>query len=98
MVDGVAFSREGFLSDSERWTPVLAVAIAQRLGLNLSDEHWQVINFARADFEARGKSPNVRRLSKGSGVDIRTIYALFPKAPGVMVSRIAGIPKPAGCI
>lgn len=71
---------------------------AQALGLSLSAEHWAVIEAARAEFTATGSSPNIRRLTQVAGVDTKTLYRLFPKAPGRSIARIAGIPKPAGCI
>lgn len=76
----------------------MAVQIAAAEGIALTDTHWQVLDWARAEFLDSGSSPNVRRLSKGSGVEIRAIYQLFPKAPGKAVARLAGIPKPGGCI
>ncbi len=81
------------------WTEARAEEIARALGLGgLSEAHWAVIRFAREDFAAQGRSPNVRRLAQGSGLPIKEIYTLFPKAPGVMAAQVAGIPKPVGCI
>jgi hypothetical protein len=51
--------------------------------------------FARADFEDR-VSPNIRRITQAPGVTTKDIYALFPKAPGAHIAKIAGLPKPAG--
>ena len=82
--------------------PVVAVAtqaVATQAGIGqLTEEHFTVLNFARASFIEKGKSPNVRALATGSGVGTKVIYTLFPKKPGPTIARVAGIPKPVGCI
>lgn len=64
----------------------------------MDEARWAVVRFARADFEATKTSPNIRRLTQGTNLATRDLYALFPKAPARTVAKIAGIPKPAGCI
>ena len=96
---GGLFDDEGFLRDADAWTRELAEQVATELGVApLTEAHWTLIDWARADFAATGVSPNVRRLGKGSGVGTKTIYQLFPRAPGKAIARVAGLPKPAGCI
>jgi len=97
-VDGVGFTADGFLADPGQWTPALRDRMASEAGIELSDAHRALIDFARKDWQDTGSSPNIRRLSTGSGVSTRDIYGLFKKAPGKTVARLAGIPKPAGCI
>ena len=81
------------------WTREKAVEIAKSLGIpELSDIHWQVIEFCRSDYQACGASPNIRRITLGCGVSTRDLYALFPKAPGQAAAQIAGVPKPGGCL
>lgn len=87
---------EGLVED---WTRQYAEGLAPSLGIAaLTEEHWKVLEFARQEFADTGKAPNVRRLTRGTGLETRAIYGLFPKAPGLAVSRLAGLPKPAGCI
>jgi tRNA 2-thiouridine synthesizing protein E len=96
---GGAQNAEGFLIDPDAWNRELAVEIARGLGIEqLTDRHWQVIEFARKSFMESGQSPNIRKLASGSKVSTKEIYALFQKAPGMTAARIAGIPKPVGCI
>ena len=64
----------------------------------MTDAHWVLVDAARADFEATRVSPNIRRLTQVSGVATKDVYALFPKAPGRTLAKIAGLPKPAGCL
>lgn len=98
VLDGVAFTAEGHLADPSQWTRGLAEDIAAAQGMELTPERWAVIEFARADFEQSTVSPNIRRLTQGTGLSTKDLYTLFPKAPARTIARIAGLPKPAGCI
>lgn len=98
MLDGVAFTPDGHLADVNAWNRELAVNLAAALGVTLEEAHWKVIDFARADYLGSKMSPNIRRLTQGTGVATKDLYALFPKAPARTVAKVAGIPKPAGCI
>ena len=99
MIDGVAFDTNGYLADPTQWTPELAGAIAASLGhATLDDAQWAVLKTARAQFLEHGVSPNIRKLTKLAGITTKELYRLFPRAPGMTVARVAGIPKPVGCI
>lgn len=90
---------EGFFERPEQWTREVAAEIARADGIDeLTDRHWQVIDFMRREYFEKGTGPTVRVLGKGSGVSVKELYALFPKGPAKMAARIAGIPKPKGCI
>ena len=89
---------EGFLVDSSQWTPEIAAEIAREVGLTLTPRHWQVIGFCREDAARAGTPPGLRRIAKLSGVDMKELYLLVPKGPGKLAARIAGLPKPQGCI
>jgi TusE/DsrC/DsvC family sulfur relay protein len=89
---------EGFLTDATQWTPDVGEAIADEIGLRLSPEHWKVIAFCREDAAREGQPPGLRRISKLSGVGTKELYALFPKGPGKLAARVAGLPKPHGCV
>jgi len=95
----VEVDAEGFLRNPDDWTREIAEEIAREEGIEqLTDLHWKVIEFCRADYRARGESPTLRRITKESGVDTKTLYTLFPKGPAKKVARIAGLGKPTGCI
>ena len=64
----------------------------------LTPRHWQVVNFMRQEYFEKGTGPTVRALGKTSGVSIKELYQLFPKGPAKLAAKIAGIPKPRGCI
>lgn len=97
-IDGVAYSADGHMVDASAWTPALGAAIAQLQGIALTPAHLALIEAARADFAATQVSPNIRRLTQVAGVTTKDIYLLFPKAPGRTLAKIAGLPKPAGCL
>jgi len=95
----VQVNDEGFLVEAAQWTPEVAEAIAREVGLApLTPEHWKVITFCREDAAREGQPPGLRRISKLSGVVTKQLYALFPKGPGKLAARIAGLPKPQGCV
>jgi TusE/DsrC/DsvC family sulfur relay protein len=95
----VELNEEGFFVHPEQWTDDMAPDLARAEGIDeLSDQHWQVIRFMRKEFQEKGTGPTVRVLGKTSGVSVKELYALFPKGPAKVAAKIAGIPKPRGCI
>lgn len=90
---------DGNLSNLNDWEENIAKAIAVEEGIeNLNDRHWTVINYMRKEFLEKGDAPSIRKLTKESGVDTKELYSLFPKGPAKKAARIAGLPKPKGCI
>jgi len=95
----VELDDEGFFADPGQWAEEMVPELARREGIDpLTDGHWKVIRFMRAEYETKGSGPTVRVLGKASGVSVKELYQLFPKGPAKVAARIAGIPKPHGCI
>jgi TusE/DsrC/DsvC family sulfur relay protein len=95
----VQVNDEGFFTDASQWTEEMAPEIASEEGLDeLNSQHWQVIKFMRHEYQEKGTGPTVRVLGKSSGVSVKELYQLFPKGPAKLAAKIAGIPKPRGCI
>jgi tRNA 2-thiouridine synthesizing protein E len=95
----VELDDEGFFVHPEQWTEEMAPELARRDGIeNLTDAHWTVVRFMRREYLDKGTGPTVRMLGKTSGVSVKELYQLFPKGPAKVAARIAGIPKPRGCI
>ena len=91
----VALNDEGFFEDANQWTEDMAPELAKAEGIDeLTDQHWQVIHYMRKEYFEKGTGPTVRALGKSSGVSVKELYQLFPKGP----AKVAGIPKPRGCI
>jgi tRNA 2-thiouridine synthesizing protein E len=78
----------------------MAACIAQQEeGLDaLSDQHWAVIRFIRAHYEATQSAPMVRAVCKTTGVPLKLVYELFPSGPAKGACKVAGLPKPDGCV
>lgn len=95
----IALDGEGFLTEPGQWTPAVGEAIAEEIGLApLGERHWRVITFCREDAAREGSPPGLRRIAKLSGVSMKELYELFPKGPGKLAARVAGLPKPQGCV
>jgi tRNA 2-thiouridine synthesizing protein E len=90
---------EGFLQQPDQWTREMAPLIAAEVGVpELTDRHWQVVDYMREQYLSTGNAPSIRTLGKASGVPVKELYQLFPKGPAKLAAKIAGIPKPRGCI
>jgi TusE/DsrC/DsvC family sulfur relay protein len=91
---------EGFFVDANQWTEDMATELAEEWGVPtpLTDQHWTVLHYMRQEYFENGTGPTVRKLGKSSGVSIKELYQLFPKGPAKLAARVAGIPKPRGCI
>ena len=95
----VTLNDEGFFEDPSQWTEAMAPELAAEEGIDeLNDRHWQVIKFMRSEYDEKGTGPTVRILGKTSGVPVKELYQLFPKGPAKQAAKVAGIPKPRGCI
>lgn len=93
-------NQEGFLIDSKTWDKKVAEALAKAAeGIdNLTPEHWAVIEFIRKHFLETNLAPMVRSICQTTGLPLRRIYELFPSGPAKGACKIAGLPKPDGCV
>jgi len=95
----VPVNDEGFFTDPDQWREEMAPEIACEADIDeLTEQHWQVIKHVRHEYADKGSGPTVRALGKTSGVSVRELYELFPKGPAKLAAKIAGVPKPRGCI
>lgn len=93
------FDEDGHLANRDDWNEEIAQELANAEGVGLlNDRHWIVINFMRKEFDEKGDAPSIRKLTKQSGVSTKELYQLFPKGPSKKSAKIAGLPKPKGCI
>ena len=77
----------------------VADEIAKADGIeNLSEQHWAVIKVIRQNYEEKGMAPMVRVICKETGLKLKDIYELFPLGPARGACRVAGLPKPDGCV
>jgi len=94
----VHLDEEGFLAEPSEWDDDLATALAARIGIELTDEHWQAIRFARRDYATQLEAPTLRRISVIGGLPLKRLFQLFPQKPAKKLAYIAGLPKPVGCV
>ncbi len=93
----VEVTDEGYLVNRDDWTKEMAVEIAKEQGIELTDKHYEVLNYLRKE-SAAGTSLSIRKVGKSGIVDIKGLYQLFPGGPLKYSSKFAGIPKPASCV
>jgi len=96
--ESVVLNDEGFMTDASQWTEELAAALAEQEGITLTDAHWAIINFCRAQAADSGAAPTLRQITSGAGVTTKELFQLFPKGPAKKVAKIAGLKKPEGCV
>lgn len=94
----IEFDAEGFMLDYKQWNRDIAKELGDKIGLELNDRHFVVVDFMREEYEKNGQSPTLRSIGKRSGVAIKELYQLFPKGPAKKAAFVAGLPKPKGCI
>jgi TusE/DsrC/DsvC family sulfur relay protein len=95
----VEVNDEGFFVRPEQWNDTIGAEIAKTAGIDpMTDRHWQVVRYMRQQYLDTGNAPSIRALGKASGVPVKELYQLFPKGPAKIAAKIAGIPKPRGCI
>lgn len=101
----VALDEEGYLYDLGQWSPAVAATLAREDGLELTDEHWEVIEVLRRFYQQYQLSPAMRPLVKAVAAELgpekgRSIHLmkLFPGSPAKVAARLAGLPKPENCL
>ncbi len=93
----VDVNEEGYFTNPSQWTKEMAVEIAKELNITLTDQHFAIIEYLRKRHNS-GEALSIRSINHSGIIDVKTFYALFPGAPLKKATKIAGIPKPAGCI
>ncbi len=90
---------DGFIDDYKNWDEKWALHVKESEGIEeLTDEHHKVIKVLQEYYEKNGIAPMVRILSKVTGYKLKYIYELFPSGPGKGACKMAGLPKPTGCV
>jgi tRNA 2-thiouridine synthesizing protein E len=93
--DDQGYLREADFSDDA----VRVIAAAE--SLELTDAHWEVVNYLRDQYREHGHTPTFRNLLKGiseirPGTDSKALYDLFPMGPAKQACKVAGLPQPLG--
>jgi TusE/DsrC/DsvC family sulfur relay protein len=106
-VNGQSFEvdEEGYLVNLAEWNEDIAKVIAQGENVEMTPSHWEVVNFLREYYNEYQIAPAVRVLTKAIGKQLgeekgnsKYLYELFPYGPAKQACKIAGLPKPTGCV
>ena len=90
---------DGFLQNAEIWNEAVALDFARTEGLTaLNESHWKIINYIRYYYDQFGIAPMIRKLCKQTNFKLEEIYGLFPSGPAKGACKVAGLPKPTGCV
>ena len=98
LLENITLNDDGFMTVPSEWTEELAVALAEKEGITLTDAHWVIINFCREKAADSGAAPTLRQITSGAGVSTKELFQLFPKGPAKKVAKISGLGKPEGCV
>ena len=96
----IELNEEGFMAHPEEWNEDIAAVLAkEEEGLeSLSEDHWKVIQYIRDYYLEKNLAPMVRKVCKNSGFSLKYIFELFPSGPAKGACKLAGLPKPDGCV
>ena len=95
----VEIDEDGFIQEPDKWNEAVANDLAKgENAFPMTEEHWKVVNYLRDYFLKYEIAPPVRMVCKQTGIDLKRIYQLFPSGPAKGACKIAGLPKPTGCV
>lgn len=96
---------EGYLADLDDWSEEIAMFLSEQDRLQLTERHWEIIEFIRRYYQEYQTAPNLRVLLKllkeefgDDKADKKYLFDLFPYGPAKQAARYAGMPKPTGCV
>lgn len=95
----IELDEDGFIVEPDLWSKEIAEYFATEEDVEeLSEQHWKIINYLKDYFKQFGIAPMVRKLLKDNNITMQELYALFPTGPAKGACKIAGLPKPTGCV
>jgi len=95
----IEIDEDGFIQESEKWNQALAEDLAKTENASpMSEDHWKLVNYLRDYYIKFGIAPPIRMVVKQTGFDLKRIYQLFPSGPAKGACKVAGLPKPTGCV
>jgi dissimilatory sulfite reductase related protein len=95
----IEIDEDGFIQEPDKWNKEVAEDIAKtEKAYPMGEDHWKLVNYLRDYYLKYEIAPPVRMLVKQTGLDLKKIYELFPGGPAKGACKIAGLPKPTGCV
>jgi dissimilatory sulfite reductase related protein len=93
---------DGFLmlEELDKWSKDFAQAYAALEGIEgtLTEEHWKIIDYIRNHYAQFNIAPMIRKMCKDTDLNLKRVYELFPSGPAKGACKLAGLPKPSGCV
>jgi len=95
----IEIDEDGFIQEPDKWNREVAEDLAKtENAFPMGDEHWKLVNYLRDYYIKFGIAPPIRMVVKQTGIDLKKIYVLFPDGPAKGACKVAGLPKPTGCV
>ncbi len=95
----IEIDEDGFIQDPDAWDENVAADLAKTENVEeLTEEHWKLVNYLREYYLKFQIAPMIRKLCKETGFNLKKVYELFPSGPAKGACKVAGLPKPTGCV
>lgn len=95
----VEVDEDGFIQEPDKWNEAVAEDLAKtEEAYPMNEDAWKLVRYLRKYYLDFGIAPPIRMLTKQNNMDIKYIYKLFPGGPAKGACKVAGLPKPTGCV
>ena len=95
----IEIDEDGFIQDPDAWDEAVAVDLAKTEAVDdMTDDHWKLVHYLREYYLEYNMAPMIRKLCKATGFKLKEVYDLFPSGPAKGACKVAGLPKPTGCV
>lgn len=95
----IEIDEDGFIQEPEKWGKEMAEDLSKtEEAYPLSENHWKIVNYLRDYYLKFEIAPPIRMLVKSTGFSLKEIYEMFPSGPAKGACKVAGLPKPTGCL
>lgn len=95
----IEVDEDGFIQEPEKWNEAVAEDLAKtENAYPMTPDHWKAVYYLRNYYLQYGIAPPIRMFTKETGFSLKYIYQLFPSGPAKGACKVAGLPKPTGCV
>ena len=95
----IEIDEDGFIQEPDKWNRDVALALAKSEGVDaLTEGHWKLVSYLREHYLKFGTAPMIRKVCRDNAMKLNEIYELFPTGPAKGACKVAGLPKPTGCV
>lgn len=96
----IEIDEDGFIQEPEKWNEAVAEDLAKEEASSspMTEDMWKAVNYLRGYYLEYGIAPPIRAFTKRTGFKLSYIYEMFPKGPAAGACKVAGLPKPTGCV